>query len=100
MGKIIQKIPGVNQLGKKGMSLLAKKLNIAKTTAVKFSKTEMEVLNQLAKNDKFVKQQIEMFLKTGIIKNSKQIAGMPLRIQAYPSQQGTHHFSTPQWQLL
>jgi hypothetical protein len=74
ISKILKKIPGVNELGKKGMSLLAKKLNVAKTTAVKFSKTEMEVLNQLAKNDKFVKQQIEMFLKTGIIKNSKQIA--------------------------
>lgn len=74
MGKIIQKIPGVNQLGKKGMSLLAKKLNVAKTTSVKFSATEMEVLNELAKNDKFVKQQIESYLKTGIVKSSKQIA--------------------------
>jgi hypothetical protein len=72
--EVIQKIPGVNQLGKKGMSLLAKKLNVAKTTSVKFSATEMEVLNELAKNDKFVKQQIESYLKTGIVKSSKQIA--------------------------
>lgn len=74
IGKLVQKIPGVNQLGKKGMSLLAKKLNIAKTTAVKFSTIEMEVINELAKNDKFVKQQIESYLKTGIAKNTKQIA--------------------------
>jgi hypothetical protein len=74
IGKLVQKIPGVNQLGKKGMSLLAKKLSVAKTTAVKFSAIEMEVINELAKNDKFVKQQIELFLKTGIAKSTKQIA--------------------------
>jgi hypothetical protein len=73
LGKVIQKIPGVNQLGKRGMSALAKKLNVAKTTAVKFSATEMEVINELAKNDKFVKQQIESYLKTGVAKSTKQI---------------------------
>jgi hypothetical protein len=56
------------------MSALAKKLNVAKTTPVKFSKTEMEVLDAMAKDDKFVKQQIETYLKTGIAKNAKQIA--------------------------
>jgi hypothetical protein len=74
IGKLVTKIPGVNQLGKKGMSALAKKLNVAKTTPVKFSKTEMEVLDAMAKDDKFVKQQIETYLKTGIAKNAKQIA--------------------------
>jgi hypothetical protein len=74
IGKLVKKIPGVNQLGKKGMSALAKKLNVAKTTAVKFSAIEMEVINELAKNDKFVKQQIESYLKTGIAKSAKQIA--------------------------
>jgi hypothetical protein len=73
LGKVIQKIPGVSQLGKQGMSALAKKLNVAKTTAVKFSATEMEVINELAKNDRLIKQQIESYLKTGIAKNSKQI---------------------------
>jgi hypothetical protein len=33
----------------------------------------MEVINELAKNDKFVKQQIESYLKTGIAKSTKQI---------------------------
>jgi hypothetical protein len=70
----ITKIPGVDQLGKKGMSALAKKLSVAKTTPVKFSSVEMEVLDELAKNDKFVKQQIESYLKTGIAKSAKQIA--------------------------
>lgn len=74
IGKLVQKIPGVNQLGKKGMSLLAKKLSVAKTTAVKFSAIEMEVLEELAKHDKFIKQQVEIFLKTGIAKNAKQVA--------------------------
>jgi hypothetical protein len=73
VGKIVNKIPGINQLGAKGMSALAKKLNVAKTTAVKFSTIEMEVINELAKNDKFVKQQIESYLKTGIAKSTKQI---------------------------
>jgi hypothetical protein len=73
VGKIVNKIPGINQLGAKGMSALAKKLNVAKTTAVKFSAIEMEVINELAKNDKFVKQQIESYLKTGIAKSTKQI---------------------------
>ncbi len=74
IGKLVQKIPGMNQLGKKGMSLLAKKLSIAKTTAVKFSAVEMEVINELAKNNIFIKQQIEVFLKTGIAKSAKQVA--------------------------
>jgi hypothetical protein len=73
MGKLIAKIPGVKQLGKKGMAILAKKISIAKTTAVKFSKIEMEVLEELAKHDKFIKMQVEMFLKTGIARNAKQV---------------------------
>ena len=55
------------------MAILAKKISIAKTTAVKFSKIEMEVLEELAKHDKFIKMQVEMFLKTGIIRNAKQV---------------------------
>jgi len=74
IGKLVKKIPGVDELGKKGMSALAKKLNVAKTTPVKFSKTEMEVLDAMAKDDKFVKQQIATYLKTGIAKSAKQIA--------------------------
>ena len=74
ISKVIQKVPGVNQLGKKGMATLAKKLNGAKTNPIKFSKTEMDVINDLAKNDVFIKQQIATYLKTGIAKNAKQIA--------------------------
>lgn len=82
VGKIIQKIPGVKQLGKKGMATLAKKLSVAKTTAVKFSATEMEVINELAKNNIFIKQQLETYLKTGIAKNAKQIAASKAKAYA------------------
>jgi hypothetical protein len=75
MGKLINKIPGVKQLGKKGMEILARKIGakVGSKTAVRYSKLEQEVLKDMAKNDKFIKMQLTNYLRTNIKQNTAQI---------------------------
>jgi hypothetical protein len=75
MGKLINKIPGIKELGKKGMETLAKKIGVSGAKqAVKYTKLEQEVLRELSKNSMFVKTQITNFLRTGLHQNTAQIA--------------------------
>ena len=62
IGAVVSKIPGVKQLGKKGMTLLASK--IAKY-GTKFapSKVEQEVIQGISKNEQLVKNEVNSFNK-------------------------------------
>lgn len=61
VGSVVSKIPGVKQLGAKGMSALASKLS---TKGAKLSKLELSIVNQLSKNQSLIKNELSSVSQT------------------------------------
>ena len=68
IGSIVLKIPGVKQLGTKGMAALASKLK----SGGQLTKTELEVADGIAKNSKLIESEVKS-LSSKLSPNIKQI---------------------------
>ena len=60
VGAVVSKIPGLKQLGSKGLSSLAQKI----VSNAKLTKLEMEVAEGISKNSALIKQEINTSIKT------------------------------------
>lgn len=71
IGPIVSKIPGIKQLGTKGMVLLAKKISTGSKIT---DPTEVAIVNGLAKNKELVKNSVNTHVKTLSQKTSEKIS--------------------------